>query len=291
MAKIFKPRRAKKTTVTGSGAKASLVLAAGELMVASRGTSIGGSNKHDIYIGDGATQIKNLSPALYGDTSDEDITITANTGTYEQAYNAAVSGVKLSVILGALKQAINKLNDDKSPINHTHSGYAPVTHNHDELYWKRTETISNCASATVAEQVPWSGIQNKPSTYTAGNGTATYVLWSNVASKPSVFPPESHSHSEYVVKNSIGDLQALQMYSSTPFVDFHYQNSSGNYTSRIIDDGTLKLLSSNIIAESSGNITLRAEHVYAGTAANQSEVLTKKTFNYDANTKTLYINN
>ena len=118
MAKIFKPRRALRSSVK-SGSKRTLVLASGELMLVGK-SAIGENSKADLYLGDGVSQIQNLSPAMYGDTSEEDITITDDTSTTATAALGNVtSGATLGSILGSLKKAISlnasaiaTLNDD-----------------------------------------------------------------------------------------------------------------------------------------------------------------------------------
>lgn len=114
MAKIFKPRRATKSTMAGS-VKKTTVLEAGEMMVVSLENSesgtIGGINKHNIYIGDGARQFSQLKPALYGDSSEEPITIaTSSATTTEEALREVTSGKKLANLIGSLKTAIEKIS-------------------------------------------------------------------------------------------------------------------------------------------------------------------------------------
>ena len=118
MAKIFKPRRALRSSVK-SGSKRTLVLASGELMMVGK-SAIGEGSKADLYLGDGVSQIQNLSPAMYGDTSEEDMTITDDTSTTASAALGNVTtGKTLGAILGSLKKAISlnasaiaTLNDD-----------------------------------------------------------------------------------------------------------------------------------------------------------------------------------
>ena len=152
MAKIFKPRRALNSTIK-TGSKKNTILASGELMVVSRGNAIGANNKHDIYMGDGVTTMENLKPALYGDTSTEDITITEDSSTSSTlALANVVTGRTLGALIGSLKRAIKKVSDEASDavsgitttlderyaqIDHNHDGrYALIGHNHDSTYAK-----------------------------------------------------------------------------------------------------------------------------------------------------------
>ena len=106
MAKIFKPRRALRSSVK-SGSKRTLVLASGELMMVGK-SAIGENSKADLYLGDGVSQIQNLTPAMYGDTSEEDMTITDDTSTSATAALGNVTtGATLGNILGSLKRAIS----------------------------------------------------------------------------------------------------------------------------------------------------------------------------------------
>jgi hypothetical protein len=71
-------------------------------------TAIGEGSKADLYLGDGVSQIQNLSPAMYGDTSEEDMTITDDTSTTASAALGNVTtGKTLGAILGSLKKAIS----------------------------------------------------------------------------------------------------------------------------------------------------------------------------------------
>lgn len=115
MAKIFKPRRALKATMSGD--KKNTVLSAGEMMVVSLENSetgtIGGINKCNIYIGDGTRKFSQLKPSLYGDTSEEPISITESVAqTTEAALAEVVNGKKLSQLIGSLKTAVEKISVD-----------------------------------------------------------------------------------------------------------------------------------------------------------------------------------
>lgn len=108
MPKIFKPRRSKRATVK-TGAKKSLVLQDGELMIVRKteDSAITRGVKSDIYIGNGITQMQDMKPAVYGDTSEEPITVTPNASTtVNGALNSVVDGENVATMMGALKQAI-----------------------------------------------------------------------------------------------------------------------------------------------------------------------------------------
>ena len=108
MPKIFKPRRSKRATVK-TGAKKSLVLQDGELMVVRKteDSATARGVKSDIYIGNGITQMQDMKPAVYGDTSEEPITVTPNASTtVNGALNSVVDGENVATMMGALKQAI-----------------------------------------------------------------------------------------------------------------------------------------------------------------------------------------
>lgn len=107
MAKIFKPRRGRYSTM--NGAKKSTILSLGELFLEAPDTGLG-TGHHKIKIGDGVTQYDKLPYAL-GDTSNDKITFSNNTsGTADAALGGASSGKTLAEILAALKQActVNK---------------------------------------------------------------------------------------------------------------------------------------------------------------------------------------
>lgn len=88
----------------------------------------------------------------------------------------------------------------------TLSNKAITTDNIKNQTVKSATSATNATNATNASKVPWSGITGKPSTY----------------------PPAAHNH-------QYGSLELLY---TTPFIDFHYNNSKADYTTRIIDDGS-----------------------------------------------------
>lgn len=57
--------------------------------------------------------------------------------------------------------------------------------------------------------------------------TANSVAWANVTGKPSTYPPAAHSH----------QFDSLELLHTTPFIDFHYNNSKADFTTRLIDYG------------------------------------------------------
>lgn len=88
----------------------------------------------------------------------------------------------------------------------TLSNKAITTDNIKNQTVKSATSATNATNATNASKVPWSGITGKPSTY----------------------PPAAHNH----------QFGSLELMYTTPFIDFHYNNSTKDYTTRIIDDGS-----------------------------------------------------
>ncbi len=185
MAKIFKPRRSILTSVKG-GAKKTTILAAGELMVVSRGSSIGGGFKHDIYIGDGITQMDDLNPALFGDTSVEDITVTADaSASSATALANVVTGKTLGALIGSLKQAIVKLNTELNQRINTIEvditgdldlRYAQINHNHNDVYWE-ISTANSSTAVSLANKFNLAGNSSGGNvTLYSPNGTNYLVL-------------------------------------------------------------------------------------------------------------------
>ena len=182
---IFKPRRGSRSAFK-SGSKRTTVLSAGELMVLRNDTS-GSTNRYDVYIGNGTDQVKNLKPALYGDTSEEDITITADSSTtVSSALNNVVTGKTLGALIGSLKKAISLNASSISSLNN------------DKL--------------------------------SKSGGTMTGAL----------------------------TTPSIELSTATPFIDFHYNNSNADYTSRIIEEasGRISVKTPNgfYIDNGSGNV-------------------------------------
>lgn len=134
----------------------------------------------------------------------------------------------------------------------------------------------NAATATTASSansVAWGNVSGKPSTYTPSShkhsksqitdfptsmpasdvyawakaSSKPSYSWGEITGKPSSFTPSSHTHDYLPLSGGTvtGDLKVnksvstngLEIYhTSTPFIDFHYNNdSSVDYTSRIIE--------------------------------------------------------
>lgn len=136
VSKIFKPRRGKKATM--SGAKASTILAAGELFVEVPDTGVG-TGAGRLKMGDGTTPYSEL-PYLMGDTSNDKIEFSSNTATtVATALNSVTSGNKLNAIIAGLKQAISLNQTSITELNNALSQKASSNHTHDERYYTENE--------------------------------------------------------------------------------------------------------------------------------------------------------
>lgn len=82
--------------------------------------------------------------------------------------------------------------------------------------------------------------------YAKSAGTANAVAWANITGKPGSFTPSNHDHSELIVRNA-----GLELYGGTPFIDFHFNNSTADRTARIIEwtSGTLTVHNNLIVAQ------------------------------------------
>ncbi|RHS29075.1 tail fiber domain-containing protein [Roseburia sp. AF12-17LB] len=77
-----------------------------------------------------------------------------------------------------------------------------------------------------------SNIGSQSVKYATSAGSANAVAWSKVTGKPSSYPPASHSHAGQAL-----DAGALEITAVVPYIDFHYNNSNADFTSRIVDYG------------------------------------------------------
>ena len=77
-----------------------------------------------------------------------------------------------------------------------------------------------------------SNISSQSVKYATSAGSANAVAWSKVTGKPSSYPPASHSHAGQAL-----DAGALEITAVVPYIDFHYNNSNADFTSRIVDYG------------------------------------------------------
>lgn len=85
----------------------------------------------------------------------------------------------------------------------------------------------NCSGS--AGSVAWANVGSKPATATR------WPAWSEVTSKPSTFSPSAHTDHTSI------ELRPGSSAGHGGFIDFHFNNSSADYTSRIIEwsSGTL----------------------------------------------------
>lgn len=77
-----------------------------------------------------------------------------------------------------------------------------------------------------------SNISSQSVKYATSAGSANAVAWSKVTGKPSSYTPDSHNHAEQSLNPASLEISAV-----TPFIDFHHNKSSKDYTTRIIDGG------------------------------------------------------
>lgn len=92
------------------------------------------------------------------------------------------------------------------------------------------EVIKNKQDAATAINTKNIGQQRVK--YATSAGSANAVAWSKVTGKPSSYTPASHNHAEQSLNPASLEISAV-----TPFIDFHYNKSSKDYTTRIIDGG------------------------------------------------------
>lgn len=103
--KIFKPRRASRDKINSDS---TIKLDNGELMVVKKERTNPNSS-FDIYIGNsGLSSVKNMKPALYGDTAEEPMSYVEEPAvtTTSAALNHVTAGNTFAQTIGALKKAI-----------------------------------------------------------------------------------------------------------------------------------------------------------------------------------------
>ena len=124
------------------------------------------------------------------------------------------------------------INGITSSLNTNNDNYALSAAGGYNLQSQVTELNTNlnkkqdASTAITTRNIGQQSVKYASSAGTAAN--ASKVLWSGVQGKPSTYPPSTHEH-------QYGSLELLY---TTPFIDFHYNNSKADYTTRIIDDGS-----------------------------------------------------
>ncbi len=96
--------------------------------------------------------------------------------------------------------------------------------------------------------------------------SAGSVAWGNISGKPSTFTPSSHTHSylplsggtvtgNTTFNNGVTIKEAgLELYYTTPFIDFHYKNDSSDHTCRIIELEKGKLNVNGTVCSDDGSL-------------------------------------
>lgn len=92
------------------------------------------------------------------------------------------------------------------------------------------EVIKNKQDAATA--INTGNIGQQSVKYATSAGSANAVAWSKVTGKPSTYAPASHNHAGQSLNPASLEISAV-----TPFIDFHHNKSSKDYTTRIIDGG------------------------------------------------------
>lgn len=90
----------------------------------------------------------------------------------------------------------------------------------------------------------WDQVTDKPSTFIPVEHSHA---WSTITDKPSTFTPTEHSHAFADIDGLQNALNAkanstspkistsIELHGATPYIDFHFANDQGDYTSRIIE--------------------------------------------------------
>ena len=118
----------------------------------------------------------------------------------------------------------------KSDSGHTHN-YASVNHAHDDRYYTESE---------VDTKLNGKANSNHTHNYAASSHTHDdrYYTEAEIDSKLSGKADSGHNHN-----GTSPTFASMEIKNSTPFIDFHFGNSSADYTSRIIENapGTLEI--------------------------------------------------
>lgn len=93
-----------------------------------------------------------------------------------------------------------------------------------------TTNVNKKQDASTA--ITTSNIGSQSVKYATSAGSANAVAWGKVTGKPSSYLPARHSHAGQAL-----DAGALEITAVVPYIDFHYNNSNADFTSRIVDYG------------------------------------------------------
>lgn len=126
--------------------------------------------------------------------------------------------------------AINGITSSLNTNNDNYALSAAGGYNLQSQVAKLNTNLSKKQDAATA--ITTSNIGSQSVKYATSAGSANAVAWSKVTGKPSSYPPARHSHAGQAL-----DAGALEITAVVPYIDFHYNNSSADFTSRIVDYG------------------------------------------------------
>lgn len=96
---------------------------------------------------------------------------------------------------------------------------------------EKIEGLTN-SKQDASTAITTSNISSQSVKYATSAGSANAVAWSKVTGKPNSYTPASHNHAEQSLNPASLEISAV-----APFIDFHHNKSSKDYTTRIIDGG------------------------------------------------------
>lgn len=136
------------------------------------------------------------------------------------------NGSDAETTLGAINGITSSLNTN----NDNYALSAAGGYNLQSQVTKLNTNLSKKQDAATA--ITTGNIGQQSVKYATSAGSANAVAWSKVTGKPSTYAPASHNHAGQFLNPASLEISAV-----TPFIDFHHNKSSKDYTTRIIDGG------------------------------------------------------
>ena len=169
-----------------------------------------------------------LTPSDVGLGNVPNVSTNNQTPTYTEATTLAklTSGEKLSAAMGKIAKAVADLITHLAAERTAWNGKAAGSHNHDSRYYTETEMDTKL-----------SGKSNTSHTH-----DDRYYTESEVDTKLSGKSDTSHNHSGQSLSPVAIEMFPGASAGNGGYIDFHYNNDNGDYTSRLIEipKGVLK---------------------------------------------------
>lgn len=185
--------------------------------------------------------------------------VFTDTNTWRGIQNNLTSDSTSDSLSAAQGKVLKGLVDGKANTSHTHTK-SQIT---DFPSSMPASDVYSWAKSSTKPSYSWSEIGSKPSTFTPSSHTHNYLplsggtVTNNTAFNKDLYVyGETYLNGNNVYINGKTNIQGngLEIFHSTPYIDFHFNNDSGDQTSRIIELEKGKLNVNGTVCTNDGSL-------------------------------------